>query len=415
MHRQTGAMIDVRSLDGDDDQAEALWVSFTALMIGVPTPELTEQVASFPGRSWGAFEDGRIVGRARAFDVETTVPGGARVATAAISAVGVLPTHTRRGVLSGMMRGQLAEERAGGRVLASLRASEAPIYGRFGYGLAGMSADVRIERGSRLRPEASTRADGAGRLRILRRAELWDAVPALYDDVGRDRVGAISRPESWWQRNLLPATKDSDDRGRWVVVLEDGTGRGTGYVDYEVKAAEDFDDFVHRTLEVRDLFAADLAGYSALWRYLLELDLAGTIVARQRPVDEPLRWMLHDPRALRTTRLADEQWVRLLDVRAALAARTYGAVDTTVVVAVRDPMFPDNDGTFRIGPEKVEETSDPPELQLDVAEAGAVYLGGTSVSELVAVGRVEERTPGAAHRADVLLGVQPAPWCGSFF
>lgn len=410
-------MVDVRVLEGDDDEVDALWVTFTALMLGVPSAEAVGRALSSTdgGRSWGAFEQGSMIGRVRCFDVETTVPGGAQVATAAVSAVGVLPTHTRRGVLSALKAAQLEAERARGQVLASLRASEAPIYGRYGYGLAGLFADHRVERGAALRPEARALADPAGRLRLLRRGELLDVVPALYDEVGRRHVGAISRTDAWWQRNLGPITKDTSESGRWVAVLHDGSEQGLGYVDYEVKEAKEWDEFVRRPIEVHDLFAVDTGAYVTLWRHLLDLDLAGSLVARHRPVEEPLRWLLHDTRALRTTRVADEQWVRLLDVRAALAARTYRDIDTSVVLSVEDAMFPANGAVFRLSPAGAQETTDRPDLSMDIAAMSALYLGGTSASSLVAAGRIACAAPGAAGRADVLLSVDPAPWCGSFF
>ena len=65
-----------------------------------------------------------------------------------------------------------------------------------------------------------------------------------------------------------------------------------------------------------------------------------------RPTDEPVRRAMHDARAYEARQRLDDQWVRILDVDAALATRTYGPVDSTVVVAVDDPMFADNCGTL---------------------------------------------------------------------
>ena len=87
------------------------------------------------------------------------------------------------------------------------------------------------------------------------------------------------------------------------------------------------------TLAVEGLQAASDDAYLAMWQLLLDFDLTRKVVAAPRPSDEPLRWMLDDPRAMRVTRQSDSLWVRLLDVQAALAARAYD-VSGTIVLGV---------------------------------------------------------------------------------
>src|SRR5688500_6266959 len=54
-------------------------------------------------RTLAAFEVGEIVGGGRLYSLELTLPGGAREPAAAVSWMGVLPTHRRRGVLTAIM------------------------------------------------------------------------------------------------------------------------------------------------------------------------------------------------------------------------------------------------------------------------------------------------------------------------
>ena len=88
-----------------------------------------------PERSLAWFDDGRIVAGTGIYSRHVTVPG-AVVPCAAVTAVGVVPTHRRRGLLTAMMRRQLEEIHARGEPVAALWASEGAIYGRFGYGIA---------------------------------------------------------------------------------------------------------------------------------------------------------------------------------------------------------------------------------------------------------------------------------------
>src|SRR4051812_37276522 len=83
-----------------------------------------------PERSLAWFDGDRIVATAAVYPRELTVPG-AMVRCAAVTAVGVVPTHRRRGLLTQMMRRQLADVRDRGEAVAILWPSEGPIYGRF--------------------------------------------------------------------------------------------------------------------------------------------------------------------------------------------------------------------------------------------------------------------------------------------
>ena len=110
-------------------------------------PELQHDLAVFEfDRSLAAFDGSDMVGTAAAFTFRMTVPGGA-VAMGGVTAVGVLPSHRRRGILSGLMRRLLDDARERGEPVAALFASEASIYGRYGFGIATAELDLTIRRG----------------------------------------------------------------------------------------------------------------------------------------------------------------------------------------------------------------------------------------------------------------------------
>src|SRR5207247_5969840 len=137
---------------------------------------------------------------------------------------------------------------------------------------------------------------------------------------------------------------------------------------------------------IEELVAATDDAYGALWKYCFELDLMERIMASNRPPDEPLLYMLVEPRKL-GFRLSDGMWVRLVDVPAALAARMYSSAGR-VVMEVRDAVCPWNDGRYVLdggpGVATCEPTSAEPDLVLSASDLGAVYLGGTSLRTLAA-------------------------------
>src|SRR5690348_12639363 len=91
-----------------------------------------------------ACDGADVVGMALFLDLKLTVPGGAVLPMAGVSWVVVSPTHRRRGVLTAMFTE--LHSRMTDYPVAGLEASEAAIYGRFGYGPATISSELSIRR-----------------------------------------------------------------------------------------------------------------------------------------------------------------------------------------------------------------------------------------------------------------------------
>ena len=132
----------------------------------VPTAEQVESFLPYLplDRMHAAFDDGEIVGGAGVYPLELTIPGGP-IGCAAVTIVGVHPTHRRRGLLRKLMTVQLLDVRERGEPIAALWASEDTIYGRYGYGQASARLDIRLPRiRAELRPDLPARE---GRVRLV--------------------------------------------------------------------------------------------------------------------------------------------------------------------------------------------------------------------------------------------------------
>lgn len=366
-------------------------------------------------RTLAVFDRGQIVGSTRAYSYELTLPGLTFANAAGVTSVGVLPTHRRRGVLRSMMRRQLTDVRDRGEPLAILGASESLIYGRFGYGMATRAAGYEIETAhvGWLREPAWT-----GRVRLVDKDEATKLVPELFDQARRHRPGEIDRSPGWWAEYFRDSEHDRRGAGPWFfVVYESGAGGLEGYAAYRVKD-EWIDGFSQKVLRISDGASLSAEAQVALWDYCLHVDLIKRVRTDLRPLDEPLVWMLDDPRRLRAVHVRDDLWVRLVDLPAALAARRYPS-EGALVLSVSDSFFPENDGSYLIegGPEGAEckRTDGSPDLSLSVADLGAAYLGGVRFATLARAGRAEELTPGSLARADAMFTCEPQPWCATHF
>jgi predicted acetyltransferase len=369
-----------------------------------------------PERSLAVFDQGRIVATAGALSMELTVPGSRSLPMAGVSWVGVHPTHRRRGLLRAMMRRQLDDLHAGSQVLAGLTASESLLYGRFGYGLAVTAQMLRI--GSRHGAFGWPVVDG-GRMVMLDAAEAAKLLPGLQESIRLGQVGDNRRPASFWDATFLDPTSLREGRSaRFYAVHESAEGEPDGFVVWRTSAQ--WVDGDGHDLWVEELRASSSEVEAALWCFVLGIDLVRTVTAVWRPVDDPLRWRLADPRRLEVEESADVLWLRLVDVAAALERRAY-AVDDDLVLDVADPFCPWNARRHRLeaGPDGAACGDAPPgraaDLALSEAELAATYLGGVSFSTLARAGRLVEHTPGALRRADALFATERQPWCTTDF
>jgi predicted acetyltransferase len=360
-----------------------------------------------PERTLDAFEDGEIVATSGLLTRELTVPGGV-VAMAGVTSVGVRADHRRQGLLGRMMRGHLEAIRARGtEAVATLWASEATIYGRYGFAIGARCADLTVRS-----PDA--RLDGVGlpRPRLALADDARAQLAAIHDAVRPTWPGMLSRSPTEWNHRLRDLEHERAGRSRLQAALLDD-----GYAVYAVRKGQTDDGLPDSVVELRELVARTPEAHAALWAFLLGLELTRRVFWEEAPVDEPIVHRLGDPRAASVT-VFDSIWVRLVDVAPALARRTYRA-PVDVVLEVADTVLPHNAGRLRLtGDEhgaRCVPTADAADLALDVRDLGAVYLGGTPLGSLAAAGRVRELTPGALASADRALRAAREPWCPEVF
>lgn len=353
-------------------------------------------------RAWVVRDGGAVVANYGVFAMDVSVPGGGRLPMAGVTAVGVAQTHRRRGLLTAMMQAALDDAVERGEPVATLYASESPIYGRFGFGIAAPSVAHVIDRGVRFREQldpamvrAATTADAAG----------W---PRILDRVRRERAGAASRDDALWRFTTEvdpPGWREGFSAKRLVHVPD------RGYAMYRVKDRGGDDALPDGEVRVLELIAADREAEAALWQHVCDIDLTTRITAWYRPPDDALLTLLVDPLRART-RVGPPLYARLLDVVTAFACRTYagrGSITFAVVDETRD-----QSGTYRLDADvdgaEVARVDVDPQLTLPVEALASVWLGGMRATHLLDGGRIVEHVTGAASRFDRLLLPERAPW-----
>jgi predicted acetyltransferase len=398
----------LRTLESMDDFPRVFDVLAAAFGEDFPDEEAEKDRLVFePTRSHVIDHDDGMVAHAGAYTREVTVPG-ATIAAAHVTLVGVRPTHRRRGLLTRLMTHQLRDVRERGEPVAMLWASEGRIYQRFGYGLAGLRHNLAADK----REIQLTRpvAPEAGRLRDAVPGQVRKDLEQVYERVRADRPGWSGRDENWWSWRLLDAPGRRQGYTERRALLFEGPECLDGYALWRRKG-EWSETGPKGEVNVVEVVAATPEAYLALWQFLFSVDLARTVRYPFAAADEPLRYLVNEPRAL-GDKVSDSLWVRVVDVPAALSARRYPA-PVDVVLEVSDEVISDNAGRWRLTGDASDAactaTTAPADLACDVADLGALYLGGTALGALVAAGRVRELRPGAVTAAAAAFGWHREP------
>ena len=392
-------------------EAAAFRRAFGAVFAFDPSDESVEAFTDWAelDRTIAGFDGDVLVTTAGTLSLRLVVPGGAAIAAGGLSMVSVAPTHRRQGLLRQIMNLHFDDAVARSEVVSILYASEVPIYGRFGYGLAIDRLDFSIDIG-----RATLRADVAapsGSYRLVSPDEARRLVPPLYEQSVATTAGAALRREADWSRYFYDPEAWRDGATSYRHLIYERDGAIVGAAKYRQKSAWNYEGPDHTTV-VNEIVARDGEAYAAVWRFLLSLDLTTRLEAERRPVDDPLTEILADTRRLKRT-TTDSIWLRILDVPAALSARRY-RMPISMVLDIEDEFRPGAGGRFRLegGPDGAQcaLTDDEPDVRLSTQALSSAYLGAPRLATLAWLDRIHGE-PDAIRLLDDAFTTARHPYC----
>lgn len=367
------------------------------------------------GRVIGGFDGAAVCGTFRNLAQEVTVPGGASVPVGAVTAVTVLPTHRRRGVLSRMMELGLRQSAEAGEALSILIPAEYAIYGRFGFGRATEQAAWRVDAvtAAAVRPLPGT-------VEFMPARQWCEEMPAVHDRVRTANPGAILRPAAWWwerDAGLISRSGSPEDLKTLFAVVRDADGVPRGYAKYRIDE-KPWTNFRPAATLHASILAETPEFHVRLLQFLWEQDWVTEIEIGTGSVNDAWRHLLVNPRLVAQTDRIDVLWARVLDVPNALSARTY-STEGRIVLTIED-----KDGyaagrfVLEAGPEGTatcRATTESADLTMPVQSLGSLYFGGVAASALGSIGRITEERPGALALADRMFVTPTAPYCATWF
>ena len=375
-----------------------------------------------------ALDGTQMIGVSYVFEHQIRIPG-TTVSSAGLAGVGVMPTHRRKGALNGMMRKIIDDAKERGDVLATLWASEASIYGRYGFSIGAFHDSFTLHRAY---SALNSDLDQKGHVDFIEISAAKDFLPIVHDKVFHVRNGVIRRDEYLWDlwvkkfQNFKPKDKiflvgyscQGEIEGYALYFLESrglqNPGSEPRYIGGLLESSDPEEE--HR-MNILELMSTNDEAYLALWKFLLGVDRVNSYRASKRPIDDPFIWLLKHPDMMRKS-LTSMHWVRIVDVVSALASRKYSTEDN-LVIQIYDGFCPwnqlrilleaGNDGS------NVSISSRFPDISLSTQEIASIFLGGAKLRTLAINGRVQENKSGAIQRLDAMFATSQPPWCPEGF
>jgi predicted acetyltransferase len=361
-----------------------------------------------PARAIGAVDGGRVCAMAGTYGMAQYF-GGRAVPMGGLASVSVVPDRRGEGLAKQVCTAALRAMRERGEVISSLYPATTSLYRALGWEVAGLFTWQKLV------PTALHALPAPSR-KALRPASLAELplLRACYDRMAVGAPGFLARSDAWWEQRLPFVW-----RGPSLYVAEGERGAVDGYLVYAQLDGEYSGLGGPFRIAVRELIACTRDAALALWRLCGQWSTQVSDVFAVGQMDDTLLFVSPD-QVLQP--LAQLRWMtRVVDAAGAVAARGFPeCIDLEAPLALRDPLFPENDGAFVLRVRKgqgelaraARPASDAPRLA--IGGLASLYTGFASTARLARAGLLESGSPAARDALDAAFA-GPAPTCQDEF
>ena len=316
--------------------------------------------------AWGAFDGKGVLMASLTNYAYRTYFDGEEIETGGIGEAATFPEFRGQGAMRALFETFLPAARRRGEVLSMLCPSSHSLYRKFGY------ETVCTQSVYEMPLDALRDYRFGGRAELLEPGESVAEHTALYNRFARSCNLAAVRGEErqrnllagpyWQTRKFCYLLREGEEAVAYVQFADDRTPAGS-------------------TLAVWDLAYEGRRGFEAILGFLARFSLDYDLAELWMPSGVELFSLIRSPRQEEIKKRTRQNFmVRAVNVRRLLSLLKKPD-GSSFVLRIRDPLIPENNGTFRVEGREVSETDGAPDMELSAAAFSQLAVGAAGLPE----------------------------------
>ena len=351
-----------------EEHFEANLISTVAFHMKMEDPEKNrEESLKSQDEDWGAFsEDGKVMARIINNHYETRLDGQ-RVRNGGIGAVSTLPEYRNTGAVKAIFEKLIPEAYRNGEIISALYPFNHAFYRKFGY------ETVRWQDHYEFVPAVLSGYRFSGDAELWKPGDPVSEYTALYNRFADSFNLAMYRDD----KMMLDLIKGEYYKDRKFCYLLKENGKTVAYLIFQ-----DVRNDPAAILTVKDIAWDGKAGFYAILGFLARFTADYGTIRMFLPSCLQLLSVIQTPRAYDIQQTATQSdMVRAMNVKRILEIIKKPDDSQFVIRVEGDALIPENNGTWKVCGNSIEQTEETPDLTVSIQAFGQMAVGAVSLAE----------------------------------
>ena len=351
-----------------EEHFEANLISTVAFHMHMDDPEKNrEESLKSQDEDWGAFsEDGKIMARIINNRYDTRLDGQ-KVRNGGIGAVSTLPEYRNTGAVKAIFEKLIPEAYRNGEIISTLYPFNHAFYRKFGY------ETVRWQDHYEFVPAVLSGYRFSGDAELWKPGDPVSEYTALYNRFADSFNLAMYRDD----KMMTDIIKGEYYKDRKFCYLLKENGKTVAYLFFQ-----DVRNDPAAILTVKDLAWDGKAGFYAILGFLARFTADYGTIRLFLPSCLQLLSVIQTPRAYDIQQTATQSYmVRAMNVKRVLEIIKKPDDSPFVIRVEGDAQIPENNGTWKVCGNSVEQTEETPDLTVSIQAFGQMAVGAVSLAE----------------------------------
>ena len=351
-----------------EEHFEANLISTVAFHMKMEDPEKNrEESLKSQDEDWGAFsEDGKIMARIINNRYDTRLDGQ-KIRNGGIGAVSTLPEYRNTGAVKAIFEKLIPEAYRNGEIISTLYPFNHAFYRKFGY------ETVRWQDYYEFVPAVLSGYRFSGDAELWKPGDPVSEYTALYNRFADSFNLAMYRDD----KMMTDLIKGEYYKDRKFCYLLKENGKTVAYLIFQ-----DVRNDPAAILTVKDLAWDGKAGFYAILGFLARFTADYGTIRLFLPSCLQLLSVIQTPRAYDIQQTATQSYmVRAMNVKRVLEIIKKPDDSPFVIRVEGDAQIPENNGTWRVCGNSVEQTEETPDLTVSIQAFGQMAVGAVSLAE----------------------------------